>query len=42
MSENNAGKTVPIIGPTEGIKLNMNIKNAQKSGESIPTETKMM
>ena len=37
MSENNDGNKVPIIGPTEGMKLNMNIKKAQNTGESIPT-----
>ena len=40
INENSAGRTVPMIGPTDGMKLNTKIRNAQNRGESIPTASK--
>ena len=37
-----AGNSVPINEPITGIKLSRNIRNAQKIGESIPINNRIM
>lgn len=41
ISENKVGSSVPIIGPIDGMKLSMKIKNAQNNGDSMPTAKRM-
>ena len=38
----NVGNKVPMIGPTDGMKLNRKIKKAQNIGVSIPTAERII